>query len=345
MTRAFLAGDAGYDGLFWAGVTSTGIYCRPSCPARKPAAERLEFFDTPAAAVQAGYRACLRCDPAQAVGGTPDWVAPLLARLDAEPDRRITEADLSGWGIEPTRARRWFKARHGLTFASYARARRLQRAQEQLRSGAGLDDVAFGTGWDSHSGFREAYGRQFGGPPGSGRDVEAVITGEVASPLGPLRLGALEAGICLLEFSDPVRMARQQAALSRHLGVPLLPGKHRWLTQLAGELTEYFAGTRREFSVPVVAPGTDFQQRVWTALRSIPYGVTWSYAELARQVGSPAAHRAVGTANGANRVALVIPCHRVVNTGGALGGYGGGLWRKRWLLEREQAGKPSSPAP
>ncbi len=336
MTRAFLAGDRGYDGLFCAGVTTTGIYCRPSCTARKPRPEHLEYFATPDDATAAGYRACLRCDPKGAAGTEPDWVKPLLRRVEADPGARVSNDDLASLGIEPARARRWFLRNHGMTFSEFARARRLQAAQEKLRAGAGLDDVALGSGWESHSGFREAYTRQFGKPPGAGRDGETIRTRVIASPLGPLRIGAIDAGVCLLEFHDPVRLERQEAALRRWLDIPTVPGNHPHLDRLESELTAYFAGKLRRFAVPIVAPGTEFQKTVWETLRAIPYGKTCSYAELALRAGKPGAQRAAGTANGANRVAIVIPCHRVVNADGGLGGYGGGTWRKHWLLELER---------
>lgn len=336
MTRAFLAGDASFDGAFWAGVTSTGIFCRPSCPARKPRPENLEFFASPAAAVAAGYRACRRCDPAQAASAAPEWIRPLLSLLEREPGSRVTNADVARLGIEPGRVRRWFLAHRGTTFSAFARARRLQAAQQRLRSGAPLDDVALGSGWESHSGFRDAYARKFGGPPGRGRHGDVIVTRVVDSPLGPLRLGCVADGICQVEFNDPDRLALQERSLGRRLGLPSVRGDHPHLGRLEAELGEYFAGRRRAFTVPVVAPGTPFQESVWAALRRIPHGGTWSYAELAEQSGHPGAHRAVGTANGANRVAIVIPCHRVVNTGGGLGGYSGGLWRKHWLLALER---------
>lgn len=158
------------------------------------------------------------------------------------------------------------------------------------------------------------------------------------SPLGPLVIGATQRGVCLVEFKDPERFAPQLETISELLDVPTVAGKNEHLDKLEAELEAYFAGKLREFTVPLVHPGTPFQERVWTALRSIPYGVTWSYAELARAVGAERGQRAVGRANGANRIAILIPCHRVVNQGGQLGGYGGGLERKEFLLglERKQ---------
>jgi AraC family transcriptional regulator of adaptative response/methylated-DNA-[protein]-cysteine methyltransferase len=155
------------------------------------------------------------------------------------------------------------------------------------------------------------------------------------SPIGALVIGVADDGVCLLEFSDYERLASQLAMLRRHFDGPIVAAAHAHLEALRAQLDEYFAGRRCEFTVPLVYPGTPFQVRAWNALRTIPYGVTWSYERLATAVGSPGAFRAVGHANGQNRIAIVIPCHRVINKDGKLGGYGGGLWRKQRLLELE----------
>ena len=171
---------------------------------------------------------------------------------------------------------------------------------------------------------------------------QSLLECTVQSPLGPLRLGATHDGLCLLEFDDPRRLVSAHAGLDRWLGLRATPGRNQHLELAISQLEDYFAGTRRTFTVPLVAPGTAFETCVWTALRSIPYGTTWSYAELAAAMGNPRAQRAVGMANGRNRIAILIPCHRVVNTGGSLGGYGGGLWRKDWLLKHEARTRTSS---
>ena len=170
--------------------------------------------------------------------------------------------------------------------------------------------------------------------------MSMIFTTTIESPLGALFAGAVEQGICMLEFSDPQRLEGQLAEVRRVFNGPLLPGASPHLEQLRTELGEYFAGQRRVFSLALVYPGTDFQRQVWEALLHIPYGDTRSYEQIAQQIGSPKAVRAVGTTNGRNRVAIVIPCHRVVNKDGKLGGYGGGLWRKQWLLDLEQRTVP-----
>ncbi len=339
MERAFLEGDRSFDGLFVAGVRTTGIYCRPSCPARKPRPENLVFFATPREAIAGGYRACLRCEPETATGERPSWIQPVFGRLAAEPDARLTATDLSSLGLEPARVRRWFQQNLGVSFAEYCRTHRLARALDTLKGGGSLDDAALGHGFDSHSGFREAFRRHFGNPPGAARTADCLKAEVIPSPLGPLLVAASDAGVCLLEFSDPERIHRTLERLKQRFALPLVPGEHEHLAQLKRELAAYFTGDLEDFTVPLDAPGTAFQEKVWAGLRKIPYGSTQSYGALARHIGNPAAQRAVGLANGANRIAIVIPCHRVVNSGGCLGGYGGGLWRKRLLLEIERTGQ------
>lgn len=166
--------------------------------------------------------------------------------------------------------------------------------------------------------------------------TERLVTASLDSPLGALLAGATGDGICLLEFAEPARREAQLAAPRRQFAGPVESGRHDHIDRLRQQLAEYFAGTRRDFTVPVVLPGTPFQRRVWEQLRRIPYGQTCSYEDVARALGAPTATRAVGRANGQNRVAVVIPCHRVVNKGGGLGGYGAGLWRKQFLLDLER---------
>jgi len=174
---------------------------------------------------------------------------------------------------------------------------------------------------------------------GTGPDASsaAVVTRRLQTPVGEMMAGATDAGLCLLEFVHRKTFAAQLARLERHVGAPK-EGSHPLLTDLEAQLGEYFRGDRLGFDLPIVLAGTDFQERVWRALLQIPYGGTISYAELARRVGSRGASRAVGSANGANRIAIVVPCHRVIQASGGLGGYGGGLERKRRLLELEAGG-------
>ena len=338
MQRAYLEKDTSYDGLFFLGVRTTGIFCKPTCPARKPLPQNVEYFATAQHALVAGYRPCRRCRPL-GMEEHPSWVVELMNDIDRMDIKRISDAELRGRGVDPATARRYFQKRFGMTFQAFCRARRLTQALGQIRKGAPLDNVVFENGYESHSGFRDAFVRLFGKPPGHCRAQDSISLTWIKSPLGPLVAGATREGICLLEFTDRRMLEAQFAAISRLFQCAVLPGKTAHLTLLEQELTGYFAGAVQSFSVPLVYPGSDFQRRVWKELLNIPYGETRSYEDIAVAVGTPAACRAVGRTNGLNRIAIVIPCHRVVNKGGQLGGYGGGLRRKQFLLELEKANK------
>jgi AraC family transcriptional regulator of adaptative response/methylated-DNA-[protein]-cysteine methyltransferase len=354
MIRAFMARDASYDGIFLTGVTTTGIFCRPSCPARKPRVEHLKFFSSPREAVFAGFRPCRRCRPLGAGRDTPAWVARLLTAA-ARPERRVTDGDLRRMRLEPATVRRYFQKHYGMTFHAYARGRRLSSAFQQLRRGARLDEVAM-NGFESHSGFRDAFVRTFGEAPGRSRTGDCILVSWIDTPLGPMVAGASDQGVCLLEYTDRRMLEGQIATMRarfikhrRQAGAAgqaaVVPGESPLFDRLRAELDEYFAGIRRDFTLPLAAPGTPFQERVWAELLRIPHGDTRSYEDVARAIGVPNAQRAVGRANGLNRIAIVIPCHRVVNKDGKLGGYGGLLWRKAALLHLEKTGRLEATLP
>ncbi|MGH8750794.1 MAG: bifunctional transcriptional activator/DNA repair enzyme AdaA [Burkholderiales bacterium] len=336
MQRAYLNSDASYNGIFYLGVRTTGIFCKPGCTARKPLPKNVEFFATVKDALFAGYRPCKRCRPLAANGTPPAWVQKLLSRVEQSPEQRIRERDLRQMGIEPARARRYFQQHYGMSFSAYQRGRRMGQAFNEIRNGANVDHAAFNHGYESSSGFRESFGKLFGQTPLEAAAGDCIVLSWHESPLGPLILGANAQGLCLLEFSDRRMLETQFKVLRARFNCPLVPGENAHLKKIKDELARYFAGRLKEFSVPLIYLGTEFQENVWRKLLQIPYGQTWSYQDLARAAGSPRAVRAVGTANGCNRMAIVIPCHRVVNKSGKLGGYGGGLWRKQALLDLER---------
>ncbi|MFO0935614.1 MAG: methylated-DNA--[protein]-cysteine S-methyltransferase [Gemmataceae bacterium] len=335
MERAWLNRDPAYQGLFLIGVKTTGIFCRPTCPARKPLPKNVEYFPNAHAASFAGYRPCKRCKPLQA-DDQPEWARELIEWVEREPVPRMTEGEIRKRGIDPATVRRYFLKRFGMTFQAYARSRRLSGAFSRIRKGEAVEQTVRSSGYDSESGFREAYAKLFGESPGSHAKGDCVRLAWMESPLGPLVAGATEQGICLLEFTDRRMIEAQFQTVRTRMGLPLAPGSNAHLKQLQKELADYFEGQRQSFTVPLVYPGTDFQRRIWNQLLTIPYGETRSYQEIAGQVGDAKAVRAVGRANGLNRIAIVIPCHRVVNKNGELGGYGGGLRRKQYLLDLER---------
>ena len=342
MYDALVRRDASFDGIFFAGVRTTGIFCRSVCPARKPARENVEFYASAREALFAGYRPCKRCRPLESTGSAPAWLRPLLHELEERNGRRWTDRDLRELGLDPTRVRRWFKQHHDMTFHAYHRAQRVGRALRTLRNGGSVTDAAYTQGYESLSGFYEAFQDLLGASPGRARAAEPIHFTRILTPLAPMLAAATDEGLCLLEFADRRMLETQLARVGKELGSAVVPGENAVLEQTRRELEQYFAGERTRFDAPLRFIGSDFQKAVWRALLEIPFGETRSYAEQARALGRAGAVRAVGRANGDNRIAIVVPCHRVVGADGALTGYGGGLWRKQWLLEHERAGRSGS---
>jgi AraC family transcriptional regulator of adaptative response/methylated-DNA-[protein]-cysteine methyltransferase len=337
MLEAFQTRDAGYDGIFVTAVKTTGIFCRPSCPARKPNRENISFYSSAREALAHGFRPCKRCRPLELPGQTPQPIRQLLKDIDENPARRIHDQDLREQGLDPRTVRRWFRKHHGMTFHAYQRGRRLAQALGELANGQDVTRTALESGYESLSGFQEALQRITGRPPSESRDARVVCLSRVLTPLGPMLMGATDEGVCLLEFTDRRMLETQLKRIERRLDGVFVPGRNAFSRQMEEELEAYFAGELQEFQTPLILQGTPFQQRAWEALGAIPYGETRSYGDQARTLGQPTAVRAVARANGDNRMAIVIPCHRVIGSDGSLTGYGGGLWRKRWLLHHEGA--------
>ena len=338
MQRAYLASDASFDGVFYTAVKTTGIFCLPSCKARKPFKENVEFFATVKEALFAGYRPCLRCKPLE-LHATPDWIARVLHAIDAEPGRKFTDQDLRLLDSDPVRVRRYFVKHFGLTFQAYCRGRRLSRALENIRKGSSLDDAVFEAGFNSHSGFRDSFTSTFGHPPGKIDAIDPVQLAWFDTPMGPMIAGAVQAGLCLLEFTDRRMLETELKMLRKHFNTVTVPGETPHHASLRKELEAYFARTLHTFRTKTTRFGTPFEERVWDQLDQIPYGTTTSYEELAARVGSPGAVRAVGRANGMNKLGIIVPCHRVIRKSGDLAGYGGGIWRKRLLIDLESNGQ------
>lgn len=342
MYDALLRRDESYDGVFFVGVKTTGIFCRPTCPARKPAMQNVEYFASTRYALAAGYRACKRCSPMEQPGEAPDWLAPLLLAVERDPTRRWCDQDLRARGLDPVRVRRWFKTQHGVTFLAYQRSRRLGSALGHLSLGADILEVAQATGFESLSGFSDAVRRLVGTSPGRSRATERVHLTRIATPLGPMLVGTTDDALCLLEFADRTLLSTQLARVQRTFNAVLVPGETHVTSKVAAQLEAYFEGRLQAFDLPLDLRGTPFQLAAWRGLLTVPYGTTLSYAEQAARIGKANAVRAIGKANGDNRLAIVVPCHRVVGKDGQLTGYGGGLWRKKRLLELESA-QPALP--
>jgi AraC family transcriptional regulator of adaptative response/methylated-DNA-[protein]-cysteine methyltransferase len=335
MYRALVERDQSFEGLFYACVRTTGIFCRPTCRARKPKPENVEFAPTIQDALHRGYRPCLVCEPMSAGPGAPNWLAPLLQEIQQNPHARLRDQDLQDRGLDPVQVRRTFNRSFGMTFQAYLRACRLGTAMKSLHDGAPTLEAGLDAGFESDSGFRDAFARVFGDAPGRSRGKALLFASWIETPLGPMLAIAGDEGLELLEFVDRRALETELRGLQRTWAAGIVPGDHPVLRRAEQQLREYFAGTRRDFDLPLHQRGSAFQTAAWRALCEIPYGETRSYSDMARRVGSPGAVRAIGRVNGQNRIAIVVPCHRVIRSDGSLCGYGGGRWRKQWLLDFE----------
>ncbi len=339
MYKALIEKNPQFEGIFFAAIQTTGIFCRPTCHARKPKKENVEYFPTAKDALDNGYRPCKVCHPLEYSGNAPGWIIDLLQEIDAHPGTRINDTDLRIRGLDPARVRRWFKKYHGITFQSYLRSLRINIAFDNIKQGKNVTGVAFKNGYDSLSGFGETFKNNLGFPPSQSKSNELIVVSRLKTPLGPMLAGATTKGICLLEFTDRRMLETQLERIKKIFRCQIVSGKSDYFKDVESQLQEYFDGKRKQFSVPLELNGTPFQVQVWEELLQIPYGETRSYKQQATAIGNPRAIRAVGRANGDNRIAIIVPCHRVVGADGSLTGYGGGLHRKNYLLNLENANR------
>ncbi|CAM3441211.1 methylated-DNA--[protein]-cysteine S-methyltransferase [Paracoccus nototheniae] len=329
---ALLARDPAFDGRALVGVTSTGIFCRLTCPARKPRPENCRWFADAGAARAAGFRPCLRCHPD---AGVPPLVAQLTAALAARPGHRWSQGDLVALGHDPSTVRRVFRQHLGQSFLQMARAARLRQGMVALTRGDPMIEAQLEAGFDSASGFRGAFARLFGHPPHLMRGGADLRADWIDTPLGGMIAIADDDVLHLLEFTDRKALPQGLRRLSVLAGGRIGLGRSAVTDRTEAALQAFFAGRDGRLDLPVRLQGTPFQMRVWQELQAIPAGRTRSYGQLAAAIGRPTAVRAVAAANGANRLALVVPCHRVIGTDGSMTGYAGGLWRKQRLIALE----------
>jgi AraC family transcriptional regulator of adaptative response/methylated-DNA-[protein]-cysteine methyltransferase len=336
MYHALVNRDSSFEGIFFVGVRTTGIFCRPTCTAKKPARENVDFFATQSEALESGYRPCMRCHPMDPNQRPPKLIERLRAEVERAPGGRLTDKELAALEIDPSTARRQFKRHYGMTFQAYHRARRMGLALSEVRHSGRVDQARNGSGFDSESGFREAFTKVFGEPPSNAKARAVLFTERIDTPLGPMIAVADDEGLRLLEFIDRRATERELSILRKRLRTNIVPGTHQHLEAVRSQLADYFSGTNLEFDIPLAPVGSPFQLRAWKILQSIPLGETRSYSWMAKSLGDENARRAVGRANGTNMICIIIPCHRVIRADGTLCGYGGGLWRKKWLLDHER---------
>lgn len=337
--NAVLARDAAHDAEFVFAVSTTGVYCRPSCPARRPRREKVEFFARPEQAERAGYRACLRCRPKALRGsGQADSVRAICRFLELHLDEPVTLARLGKeFRQSPFHLQRNFKAELGITPREYADSCRLRLLKRNLQSGENVTRAMYDAGYGSSSRLYERTASQLGMTPDKYRRgaIAATIRYAIAdSPLGRMLVAATERGICAIQFGDSDSellegLKREFPFAARKMDEP---GLQAWTDALLKQMD----GKTADSSLPLDIRATAFQRRVWRHLQRIPFGATRSYNQVARAIGQATAARAVARACARNPVAIAIPCHRIVREDGALGGYRWGIERKKALLEREQ---------
>lgn len=334
--QALVERDPNFAGIFYVGVKTTDIFCIATCRARKPKPENVVFYTTFKEALDHGFRPCKICKPTENAEVAPAQVQAAIDLVKQHPKQKVSDAMLREQAISPELVRRWFNKNYGMTFQAYQRMYRVNTAYQELKSGKAATATAFDAGYESLSGFGYTYKKILGKSPQKSVDKPVILINRLTTPLGPMFVAATERGICMLEFVDRKMLETEFKDLQRLLQAQIIVGENAHIEQAKAEVAAYFEGTLQTFTVPLDTPGTDFQQTVWKALQQVPYGKTATYQQQAERIDNPQAVRAVGTANGANRVSIMVPCHRVIGKDGKLTGYGGGLDRKRWLLDFER---------
>lgn len=334
---ALVARDAAYDGHVFVAVTTTRVFCRMTCPARKPKREHCRFFGSARDCIEAGFRPCKRCLPLFPAAMSDPVVNAFLGKLDHHPGHRWSENEIRASGFDPSTVRRAFRRHFGMTFLEMARHRRLYEGIRTLKAGGKVIEAQIDAGFESSSAFRGAFAKLLGQAPGDFAPNARLLADWIETPLGAMVAVSDRHSLQLLEFVDRRALPSELRQLRNRVNGSLGFGRPDPTEQVADELGRYLAGESAEFTTPISLHGSAFTQRVWRVLREIPPGHTRSYSEVARIIGQPTAIRAVARANGANQLAIVIPCHRVIGADGSLTGYGGGLWRKQRLIEMERA--------
>lgn len=335
---AVLARDISYDGHFFYSVATTGVYCRPSCPARRPKREHVRFYRTAAAAEAAGFRPCKRCKPDQPSrleqhGAKITTACRLIETAETPP---TLQALADAVGLSPTYFHRLFKSATGVTPKNYATAHRNRRVREELADSATVTQAIYDAGFNSNGRFYATAAETLGMSPRTFRAGGADTSIRYAvgdSSLGCVLVAASEKGVCAILLGDAPRALLDE--LRRQFPRAELVAGDADFEELATNVIARIESPGETFDLPLDIRGTAFQHRVWEALRRIPAGTTASYAEIAEAIGMPKSARAVARACASNRIAVAIPCHRVVRSDGSLSGYRGGVERKRALLAKE----------
>lgn len=332
--NALLRRDKTYDGFVWVCVKTTGIYCKLSCSARKPLKQNVEFVFSCEEARNLNFRECKICHPTK-----PVVLHPLTTRLiqiiDQSGNKFWRNSDLKHFDIDESSARRAFKKDLGISFIEYTRQRRLANALTHLKNGARTIDAQLEAGFNSPSGFVDAVKKNFGANPSELFERQFLSATWLETPIGPMLCICDHQGLHLLEFAERIGLAKELQVTIDKIA-PICFQNHPYHQIVHDQIKEYFAGTRDKFDLKIAQWGTKFEKNIWRKLQEIPYAQTRSYSQIAQAIDNDKAARAVARANGANKIAIVIPCHRVIGSDGSMTGYGGQIWRKEWLLNHEK---------
>lgn len=333
--KALIQKDKKYEGTFFVGVKSTGVFCHSTCPAKKPKYENCEFFTTSKEALLSGYRPCKRCRPLS----NPTIVSPkiqmLIDAVEENPEKRWKDKDFEELSISSSSVRRQFYKRFGMTFVEYARSRRLGIALQSIKKGSRVIEAQLDAGFESDSGLRDAFKNTLGIPLSGKKPITELYSQWIDTKIGSMLAISDEEKLYLLEFVDRRGLEKEIENLKKKLNAVIIPQKTKPLESIKEELEIYFENPKIEFKTPIAYLGSEFLMKVWDSLRTIEPGLTMSYSGLADLIKNSQAVRAVARANGLNQLAIIVPCHRIIAKDGTLGGYGGGIVRKKWLLNHE----------
>ena len=329
--QALLERNANYIDVFYVGVKTTLVFCISTCSAKKPKKENVDFFSSFKETLQYGYVPCKICNPIENTNKIPDQVQRAIQIVKENLKEKTTDHKLLQNNINPKAVRVWFKKHRHLTFHTFQRMWRINNAYKELEKSKKIIDAALG--------FNYTYKYLTEKKSSTNARQQVIFISRIHTPLGPMFVCATEEGVCLLEFTDRRMLETEFKDIQKRLGAKILVGKNKYIKQINKELDEYFLGKRKHFDVLLNMLGTEFQKLAWKSLQKIPYGSTTTYQKQAEKISKGDIKPTV-SANGYNKISIIIPCHRVISENKELQGYGGGIERKKWLIEFEKGNSP-----
>lgn len=333
--RALVSRNSEYEGIFFYALDTTGTFCRPTCPSRKPKSENCKFFKTIEEAFQSAYRPCLRCNPTLFPNGITSLVETLQSAVEENPDKNWQQEDFSKLGVNPVTVRRQFKKRFGTTFVKYVRMRRLELALNLIKSGRSVIDAQVSLGYESSSGLRDAFYRLFGAAPSKLENINLLKVSLIDTPFGPMKAIANDKMLYLLDFVDRNDLDSKIEEIKLMTQSIIFPGISYPISSIEQELNQYFNGGLKAFTTPLWLGRPSLQQSVWNEVQKIPFGDIRIHSEIIQSIDCQP--QAIMKASKVNRFAVVIPFHRLLNDRLGNDFCKGSSSRNQWLLNHEQA--------